>query len=219
MFTIIYMLLGSLSLAAGSGILGKWLRRHPSRTNAERSSRVMHFLFFAGMIAPQSLALFRPGLAHFDERVGLSPLPARNFFRALGILLALPGFYLLIASNQSLRAQGSGANAFRLTKRLVRGSVYEQSRNPMSLGGYLVWTGTGLFAGSSFLTLYALLGVVPAHLLFLRYFEEQELELRFGKAYLEYKRSVPFLFPRLAIEREPAAARVSNESQETGESG
>ncbi len=219
MFTIAYMLLGSLSLAAGSGILGTWLRRNPSRANAEKSSRIMHFLFFAGLIAPQVVAVFRPGLTHFDERVGLPPLPGRRLFQAVGILLTLPGLYWLVVSNQMLRRVGSGANAFVLTKRLVRGNVYEQSRNPMSLGGYLVWTGTAFFAGSSFLTLYALLTMIPAHLLFLKYFEEQELELRFGAGYLEYKRKIPFLFPRLPIKRELAAARGSYEGQEPGASG
>ena len=33
-------------------------------------------------------------------------------------------------------------------------------------------------------------------LLFRKYFEELELELRFGEVYLEYKKTVPFLFPK-----------------------
>jgi len=43
----------------------------------------------------------------------------------------------------------------------------------------------------------AILGIIPAHILFLKFFEELELELRFGSSYLEYKRRVPFLIPRL----------------------
>jgi hypothetical protein len=39
----------------------------------------------------------------------------------------------------------------------------------------------------------ALLAIIPAHLFFLVYFEELELELRLGPAYLDYKRRVPFL--------------------------
>jgi protein-S-isoprenylcysteine O-methyltransferase Ste14 len=35
-------------------------------------------------------------------------------------------------------------------------------------------------------------------MLFLKYFEEKELELRFGDSYLEYKKSVPFLVPRIS---------------------
>ena len=39
--------------------------------------------------------------------------------------------------------------------------------------------------------------MIPAHAFFLKYFEEVELELRFGESYLEYKKNVPFLIPRL----------------------
>jgi len=38
--------------------------------------------------------------------------------------------------------------------------------------------------------------IIPAHLLFLIYFEELELELRLGPAYLDYKQRVPFLIPK-----------------------
>jgi protein-S-isoprenylcysteine O-methyltransferase Ste14 len=107
----------------------------------------------------------------------------------------VPGLYLIANSNQKLHVLGRGANAFRLTRRLVLQDVYRYLRNPMSLGYYLLSIGTGFMSGSSFLTLFALLGVIPTHLFFLRYFEEKELELRFGSAYLEYKRRVPFLIP------------------------
>ncbi len=41
----------------------------------------------------------------------------------------------------------------------------------------------------------ALVAIIPAHLLFLLYFEE--LELRLGQSYVDYKRRVPFLIPKL----------------------
>src|SRR5512138_2854641 len=112
---VLYLgLAGLLAFALGALILGTWLRRHPSRPNAERSSRVMHFLFFAGLGLPITIALFYPGLMRLDPLVGLSPLPWRFGFLVAGIILAIPGLYLLAASNKSLRALGSGANAFRL---------------------------------------------------------------------------------------------------------
>jgi protein-S-isoprenylcysteine O-methyltransferase Ste14 len=43
-----------------------------------------------------------------------------------------------------------------------------------------------------------LIAIIPAHLLYLIYFEELEVGLRLGPAYLEYKQSVPFLIPRRA---------------------
>jgi len=193
--TIYFIFIGLFAFAAGAWILGVWLRRNPSKENAEKYSRVMHFLFFAGLGAPFTVGLFSPGLTHFDELVGLKSLPWKTFFLVLGILLAIPGLYFMGTTNKLLRALGSGANAFRLTKRIVADDIYKRTRNPMSLGYYLLALAVGFVSGSTFLTLVAALGVIPSHIFFLKYFEELELELRFGESYLEYKKSVPFLIP------------------------
>jgi protein-S-isoprenylcysteine O-methyltransferase Ste14 len=65
----------------------------------------------------------------------------------------------------------------------------------MSLGYSLTGLSLGFLSGSTLLTLYVLLGIIPAHLFFLKYFEEYELELRFGESYTQYKDRVPFLWP------------------------
>ena len=198
MLTIYWIILGSAVLALDAVVLGVWLRNHPSKQNAERSSRVMHFLFFAGQIAPPLVAPFYPGIRHLDELVGLPPLPGKLLFLVMGIILAIPGFYFLSVTNKLLRALGSGTNAFILTKRVVNDAIYQRTRNPMSLGFYLLALGTAFISGSTFATLAVTLLVIPAHMLFLKYFEEKELELRFGDSYLEYKKSVPFLVPRIS---------------------
>lgn len=195
MFTYYLILIGLLFFVMGAAVLGVWLRRYPSKGNAEKSSRIMHFLFFAGMNAPLFIGLFYPGLTHFDEVVGLKSLPWRTFFLVLGIILAIPGLYLLAITNKVLRALESGANAFILTKRIVAANIYQHTRNPMSLGYYLFSLGVGFISGSTILTLYILLGLIPAHVFFLKFFEALELELRFGESYLEYRKSVPFLIP------------------------
>ena len=181
----------------GAGLLGFWLRKHSSKVNAEKSSRIMHFLFFAGLTTPFLISLFYPGLTHLDDLIGLKPLPWRSVFLIVGIVLAVPGLYFLAVSNKSLRALGSGTNAFRLTKHIVEADIYKYTRNPMSLGYYLFALGVGFISGSTLLTLYVLFGLVPAHLFFLRFFEELELELRLGESYKEYKQKTPFLIPRL----------------------
>jgi protein-S-isoprenylcysteine O-methyltransferase Ste14 len=118
-------------------------------------------------------------------------------FLVIGIILMIPGLYYLAISNKLLRALGSGANAFRLTKRIVENDAYRTTRNPMSLGYYLFVLAIGLISGSTLFTFAALLGVIPAHIFFLKYFEELELELRFGDSYKEYRQKTRFLFPRL----------------------
>jgi protein-S-isoprenylcysteine O-methyltransferase Ste14 len=197
MFAIYWIVIGSVVMAIGAVILGTWLRKNPSKENAEKSSRVMHLLFFAGQIAPAMVGLFYPGFRHLDELVGLQPLPWKTLFLILGIILAIPGFYFLGVTNRLLRSLGSGTNAFILTKRVVNDDVYRRTRNPMSLGFYLLALGTAFITGSTFATLAVALAVIPAHMFFLKYFEEKELELRFGDSYLEYKKTVPFLLPKL----------------------
>ncbi len=157
----------------------------------------MHLLFFAGLGAPFLVAIVHPGLGRLDSLIGLDPLPARPLFVAAGVILAIPGIYLLGISNRLLRALGSGANAFRLTERVVVADAYRRTRNPMSLGYYLSCVSLAFLSGSALLTGYVLLGVIPAHLFFLKFFEERELELRLGTSYRDYKQAVPFLFPRL----------------------
>lgn len=198
MFTHYLVLIGLLSFAAGTIILGGWLRKNRTKENAEKSSRIMHFLFFAGLVAPPLVGIFYPGLSHFDELMGLPSLPLKPFFLVLGIILAIPGLYFMGITNKLLRALGSGANAFRLTKQIVSDDIYKRTRNPMSLGFYLFALALGFVSGSTFVTLAVVIGLIPAHIFFLKYFEELELELRFGTSYLEYKKSVPFLIPKSA---------------------
>jgi protein-S-isoprenylcysteine O-methyltransferase Ste14 len=204
--SIIYLILVGLAVfVIGTVLCGAWLRRHDTRENAEKTSRIMHFLFFAGLVAPPTVALFYPGFARLDELVGLQPLPWGSFFLVLGVVLALPGLYFMAVSNRDLRTMGSGTNAFRLTRRIVEADVYRMTRNPMSLGYYLVSLALAFIFGSTLVTLGVVLGLIPAHLFFLKYFEELELTLRFGESYNEYRREVPFLIPVLRPRMNPEA--------------
>jgi protein-S-isoprenylcysteine O-methyltransferase Ste14 len=196
MYTIILQALGWLTFATGTSILGAWLRRNPSKRNAQRISRVLHLLFWVGVIPPTGFGVFIPGPTHYDEALGLSSLSRQPLLLAFGALGLLVGAYLFFVSNVALRRFGKGVHAFRLTKRLVIGNIYGRMRNPMSLGLYLGSVGFGLMLRSTYLTLGALLVVIPVHVFYLKYFEEYELELRMGQSYLDYKRRVPFLLPR-----------------------
>jgi len=201
MLMLYLALLGIVVFTLGVWITGSWLRQHPSKVNAEKSSRIVHFLFFAGLGAPFLIGIFYPGFTHLDELLGLDMLRFKLFFTIIGIVALIPGFYFLGASYNLIRTIGEGANAFRLTKHVVVQDIYERTRNPMSLGYYLFSLSAGFISGSTFLTIYVLLGIIPAHLFFLKYFEELELELRFGESYKEYKQKVPFLIPKLFMDR------------------
>lgn len=198
MLAVYLGLTGLLSFVSGVVVLGLWVRWRPTRKVAEQASRVGHFLFFACLGTPFLVAVVAPGLAGLDAVTGVRPLPWRWLWFAAGLVIALPGLYFFAGSNKALRARGSGANAFRLTLRVVGLDVYEMTRNPMSFGYYLLCLAIGLMSGSTTLTAYVALGIVPAHLFFLKFFEERELSLRFGESYRDYTQRVPFLLPRLS---------------------
>ncbi len=197
MVIIILQVLGTTAFAVGTLALGLYLRRHRTKEAAERASRVSHGLYWVGLVLPGTIGIFYPRLTHFDEIVGLPSLPARPVALGIGIAVLLIGLALNLGSQMALRRLGEGTNAFWLTQRLVAGNLYARTRNPMSLGYYLQCVGLGLIAGSTYITLGSLLGIVPVHIFNLLYFEELELSLRLGPTYLEYRRRVPFLLPRL----------------------
>lgn len=151
---------------------------------------------------PGLIGLFYPGVTSYDVLCGTPVLPFRSIAFPAGLLSLLAGFGLLISSNRQLIKLGRGTAAFLLTKQIVSERIYKWTRNPMSLGYYLACIGIGLMAGSTTWTLGVLLVVVPVHMFFLTYFEERELELRYGELYMEYKQRVPFLLPKFPNRRQ-----------------
>jgi len=189
-----YQLSGIFVFTLGTVILGIALRRKSDQRFAERISRVSHLLYWVCLGLPSLVGFLYPGLTHFDELVGMHPLPYRTADTVVGVLLLIPGIYLFGASNAALNRIGHGAAAFKLTRVVVQSDVYKKMRNPMSLGYYLIVAGISLLAGSTYLTSVTVL-LIPAHAFNIKYFEEVELEVRYGRIYSEYKRRVPFLIP------------------------
>lgn len=198
MHVVVIQAFGVLIFVIGSMWLATKIRRSPSRGVAENASRISHSLFWVALVLPGTIGLFYPGLTSYDELFGVPSLPVPPVWTATGAVLLAVGMMLMVRSNRGLIKQGRGAAAFLLTEQLVTDGLYGRTRNPMSLGFYLACVGIGMIAGSLTVTLGVLLLVVPVHIINLRYFEERELELRYGDAYRAYKERVPFLLPRLA---------------------
>lgn len=196
MSLVIAQLAGVVVFCIGVLALGLWLRRRPSANAARRTSMISHILFHAGLSVPMVWGLFWPSIGRFDAIVGLPSLPLPAMWEILGGGLLLAGFYLAALSMIVLMKWGQGLASFVLSQRVVEMNLYERLRNPMALGWYLMCLGLPGCACSTYLMLYLLLGHIPAHIFYLKFFEERELELRFGQSYLAYKRRVPFLIPR-----------------------
>lgn len=192
--TIIFQALGAVTFLVGSAWLGVWIRRASEKSIAEKASRISHLPYWSCLVLPGLVGFFYPGLTRYDQILGVPSLPLPGLAFVVGLVLLSVGLGFLVSSNQALIKLGRGTAAFLLTRQVVSERVYHWVRNPMSLGYYLACVGIGLIAGSTVLTLGTLLVIVPIHIFNLRYFEERELELRYGQSYLDYKRRVPFLF-------------------------
>ena len=162
---------------------GILLRMHPSKKVAEITSRMMHFFLFFALLFPTvtcylcnfpewSIGLYYPEIINYDELLGIPSLPFRTIAGVVGAVMMLIGFGFMSISVVVLLDCGQGLPAFALSKKLAAKDIYKYTRNPMSLGFYLICIALGLLAGSTFFTLWSLLAVIPAHITFLKYFEE-----------------------------------------------
>lgn len=81
--------------------------------------------------------------------------------------------------------------------KLVTDGPYAYSRNPMMTGLFMVMAGIGIFFGSVTLTFFMTPLFVLMSILEFKYIEEPELEKRFGKEYIAYKKNTPIIIPRI----------------------
>jgi protein-S-isoprenylcysteine O-methyltransferase Ste14 len=121
--------------------------------------------------------------------------PVALVLMAVGAALGLTcvGFFV---------ARGRGTPAlFDPPREFVAVGPYRYVRNPMYVGGLTLLAGFGVWHRSVSILLFALLAFVTVHLLVL-FHEEPSLERKFGRSYLDYKRSVNRWWPRRKRESE-----------------
>ncbi len=127
-------------------------------------------------------------------------LPELNIARLLSLTISRSLFLLTaVVSLPGIAGLASRrVGPLRLmTEKFVKGGIRRYLRNPMSLGGYLFLIAYSILFPSTYLLLATLIGLIPAHIFYLKIYEEKELELKFGEEYLKYKKEVPFLLPRI----------------------
>ena len=176
-------------------VLGIFLRKYPSEKVRVTTTMILHFIGLVAFLLPVLTGIFYPGLSKYDDLLGIQSLPYRPLRVAFGAILIPIGIFFVAISNFALLDHGHGQAAFFLTKNVVNGYVYKLTRNPMSFGFYSGCLALGSLSGSTYFTLWLLIEVIPAHIFYLKFFEERELELRFGDPYMEYRKNVPFLIP------------------------
>lgn len=115
----------------------------------------------------------------------------------VGILLLTFGVYFALWSIYAQLQIGLGTPIPLMpTRKLVIQPPFSYCRNPMTLGTIFMYSGFGLTIDSLFVCILSV-AFLAFLIVYIKYFEEIELERRFGEEYLQYKVKTPFIFPRI----------------------
>ena len=132
-----------------------------------------------------------------DRAIGLPIFPPCPFNLFVGIPLFCVGLFLVfLCAAAFARAEGTPV-PFSPPPALVTSGLYSYVRHPMMSGVYLAILGLGMLLKSImvvfiFTPVFILLSVLEIKMI-----EEPELEIRLGKAYLNYKKKTPMFIPKL----------------------
>jgi len=125
------------------------------------------------------------------------------------ILFALGGS-LGLASGLVMAVRGRGTPLpADCARELVVAGPYRYIRNPMAVAGLTQGVAVGVFLGSPAVIAFALLGGPVWHL-FVRPWEEADLERRFGEPYRRYRAAVRCWLPRLPGYRHAGESRAES---------
>ena len=169
--------------------LGRWLLdRQPTTSRAAWITMFVHYAL--GILF--GTAIIRAILTYQDWAGWRLPIPVE-----IGLPLVIITGIATLATVVNLALKGLGAPfAIVLSRRLAVDWLYAWTRNPMVLAVLAFLLSLGIWFQSALFVLWVLILFAPALLVFVKVYEERELEFRFGASYLEYKSRTPMLFPR-----------------------
>ena len=176
---------GFVALVPLLAIAGRWLLdSHPTPERAAMLTIPVHYLEMI-LLGCALVVAFRFTQAH---PIAFIPFPRAISFPVLQILGALATLTVL-----NLAIQGLGLPfAAVLSRRLATSWLYARCRNPMLLSCLLFFITGAVWLQSLHAVLWTVLWLSPAWILYVRLYEERELELRFGEPYLRYRAQTPF---------------------------
>ena len=173
------------------------MKRYKEWQNNENSEGKRLFALVIGaLIFPISIpAILVLLLPQADKIIGFGSFYVGSGNIIIGVIAIIMGGFLAFWTIIAQIKLASGTPFPMLpTKTLLIIGPYKYCRNPMTLGTIMAYSGVVILVGSY----TALLVVVIFSLMLLVYLkliEEKELEIRFGREYLEYKKNTPFILP------------------------
>ncbi len=141
------------------------------------------------------LALFIVAAIFSDKWLNLPSIIFLPWTMIAGLVLLIPGSVLYIWTGiDFVKSRGTPAPVNPPVKLISRG-LYAYSRNPMVIGIFLAYFGTGFLIGSLSLVVF----FTPLFIVLMHYYvikiEEKELELKFGQEYRDYQNRVSRYLP------------------------
>ncbi len=186
----LFMIAGGVLLVYPVVWLGRKIldRRRPTPSQVAWTTTFVQFAF--GILFGVSIVR---AVVTYHEWPGWDiPVPP-----AIGLALVVLTGAACLLTVVNLALRGLGAPFFiALSRRLAADWLYAWTRNPMVLAVLAFFLSLGIWFQSVLFVLWVLLLFAPALLVFVKVYEERELEIRFGASYLEYKSRTPMLFPR-----------------------
>ena len=154
---------------------------------------VLPFMVLLGI--PAGILFLWDGSKPFWGLEGLPLLSALVFT----LVTVSTGLAVMFKTIELFADEGAGTLApWDATERLVTVGLYSHVRNPMMVGVFLVQLGEITIFGSPNVALWVI-AFILVNMIYIPFFEEPELEKRFGKEYGDYRENVPRWIPR----REP----------------
>jgi len=164
------------------------LDRQPTMSHAAWITMFVHYAL--GILF--GVPIIRAVITHQDWSDWKLPIPA-----GIGLLLVIVTGAATLLTMVNLALKGLGAPfAIALSRKLAADWLYAWTRNPMVLAGLAFLLALGIWFQSTLFLLWVFILFTPALLVFVKMYEERELEIRFGASYLDYKSKTPMLFPR-----------------------
>ncbi|UCH94132.1 MAG: isoprenylcysteine carboxylmethyltransferase family protein [Candidatus Aminicenantes bacterium] len=154
------------------------------------------FRFIIRMIEVISVSYIGvPALCKLLENLFGFTITLPSPYNWLGLVLLAPGLGFGIWTMYTYASRGKGTTVpYEPTQQLITEGPYRYLRNPMVLATHFIMAGLVVILSSYILLFIVLSAIKESHKYIVRV-EENEMEIRFGQAYLDYKTRVPRWIP------------------------
>lgn len=154
------------------------------------------FTFPIALLFLSLVALFVLASIWVDKRFLFFHFESSWWTLALSIMTLVLGSFICVWPALTFLQNRGTPVPFNPPPKLITTGLYRYSRNPMLLGLFIILLGLGLLLSSWSLIFIFTPIFILINALYLKGIEEKEMEKKFGKQYLEYKKKVPMFSPK-----------------------